>query len=61
MGRTAASDVTGIPNDRIAGLEDRVATLEASNELLLNLIKRVLRILRGTSNEPSRNDARPNA
>ena len=34
-------------------LEERVAMLEASSGMMFNLIKKVLRILRGTSNNES--------
>jgi putative secretion ATPase (PEP-CTERM system associated) len=39
--------------EQIVRLEERVAMLEASSGMMFNLIKKVLRILRGTSNNES--------
>ena len=51
--RTAPTSDRAV-QEQIARLEERVATLETSNQMMFNLIKRVLRILRGTPSAPAR-------
>ena len=38
--------------EQVSRLEERVATLETSNGMMLNLIKRMLRILRASGTAP---------
>jgi hypothetical protein len=47
--------------DRMAQLEERVDAVETSSRITLNLIKRILRILRSTTREPAPGDASTSA